>query len=56
MYFDLKLENKNKIKINNLRQNLPTQELTDSTFDNKFELSKVMSKIKGNKEKKKKYH
>ena len=54
LYFDLKLENKNNIKINNIRQNLPTQELTDSIFDKKFELSKVFAKIKGNKEKKEK--
>lgn len=40
--------NNNKIKI---RRNLPTQELTDTTFDKKFELSKIMAKIRESKQK-----
>ena len=41
-------------KYNKLRMRLPTPELTDSIFDKKYELSKIISKIKENNKKRKK--
>jgi len=38
-------------KINKVRKELPKQELTDSTFEKKLELSKIIAKINENKEK-----
>jgi hypothetical protein len=40
-------------KYNKLRMRLPTPELTDSIFDKKYELSKIISKIKENNKRKK---
>ena len=49
--YNLKLVNGNNNNNIKIRRNLPTQELTDTTFDKKFELSKIMVKIRERKQK-----
>lgn len=51
-YFYLQLENRYNYKYKRKIKNLPTQELTGKTLKKKFELSKIISKIKENRLKK----
>lgn len=51
--YNIKLVDFCSNKYNKLRMRLPTPELTDSIFDKKYELSKIISKIKENNKKKK---
>jgi hypothetical protein len=52
--YNIKLVDFCSNKYNNMRMRLPTPELTDSIFDKKYELSKIISKIKVNNKKRKK--
>ena len=52
--YNIKLVDFCSNKYNNMRMRLPTPELTDSIFDKKYELSKIISKIKANNKKRKK--
>lgn len=52
-FYNIKLVDFCSNKYNKLNMQLPTPELTDSIFDKKYELSKIISKIKENNRKRK---